>query len=110
MNDSPIAQPCKRVEGKPARLTSAKITEILLDSAIEALALAFLVEIMGKVAVGLVSGIWQDMIPSLPPVLAGEPAAETASQSVLLTFIRSHQFAMLFGVLFVGEGAGQLVR
>ena len=110
MDESPIAPPCKRLEEKPARLTFDKLTEILWDTALEAVALAFLVQIMGELVVGLVSGIWRDMMPSLPPVLAGEPAAETATQSVLLAFIRSHQFAILFGLLFVGEGAGQLVH
>jgi hypothetical protein len=110
MDESPIAPPCKRLEERPARLTFGKLTEILFDSALEAVALAFLVQIMGKVVVGLVSGIWRNMTPSLPPVLAGEPAAEMATQSVLLAFIRSHQFAILFGLLFVGEGAGQLAH
>jgi len=110
MDESPIAPPCKRLEKQPARLTFGKLTEILFDSAIEAVFLAFLVQIMGEVAVGLVSGIWRDMTPSLPPVLAGEPAAETATQSVLLAFIRSHPFAILFGLIFVGKGAGQLAH
>src|SRR3954447_17938438 len=49
-------------------LTASKLTNILWDSAIEAAIKAFLVLILGSVALSVVGGVFQEMIPSAPPV------------------------------------------
>jgi hypothetical protein len=83
---------------------SANVGEILWDSAKEALFMAFLVSILGSIAIGILSGICGRMTPSLPPGLEEHPALTNwwhASQNA----IHRHAFAILFLVLFVVKSA-----
>jgi hypothetical protein len=100
-----------RAEQRSRPLDIATVTEILFDCAVESFVLAFLVQIMGGVVVGIVSNIWQDMTPSLPPIVKVKPAAESeSSTSWELTFFHAHRLAILFVIIFVGKSWPQLAR
>jgi hypothetical protein len=95
---------------KPKALTPSKVTEILWESAWEALILGFLVVIFGSITFGLVSGLWRDMTPSLPPGLGSEPKLEAEGSALNFNFLRQHRNALIFLVLFCGITAGRLLR
>ncbi len=108
MNNTPPL--CQQSDG-PKGLTFSKATEILWDCAWEAVVLAFLVQLMGGIVFGLVSGLWREMTPSLPSGLGRHPIAEADSASPAdFTFFHQHRFALLFAVLFVGKSWGRLAR
>ena len=93
-------------------LSFARATEILWESAWEALILAFLVLAFGSIAFGLVSGMWRDMTPSLPPALTGEPKleAEGSGSALNFSFFRQNRLGLIFLVLFCGIAAGRLLK
>src|SRR5260370_42362938 len=71
----------------------------------------FLVQLMGGIVFGLVSGLWREMTPSLPPGLGRHPIAEADSASPAdFTLFHQHRLALLFAVLFVGTRWGRLAR
>ena len=98
---------------RPAELLPTKVGEILWVSAKEALFMAFLMSILGSIAVSILSGICGSMTPSLPPGLEGHPALNSvpahwwhASQNT----IHRHAFAILFLALFVVKSALRLAH
>jgi len=103
------SQPVKRSR-KPARLTVSKVTDILWNSAWEALVLGFVVVIFGSIALGFVSAVWRDMTPSLPPGFASEPKLEAQSSPLNFSFLREHKNALIFLGLFGGITAGRLLQ
>ena len=110
MNNAPTPPSCPG-PARPAELTFDRVVEVLWDSAWEALILAFLVQLFGSIAVGLVSGLWLEMAPSLPPFFAHQPLAEAgAGAGFKFTFLQQHRLVFLFAVLFVGKSAAQLLR
>ncbi len=94
----------------PKALTFAKATGILWESAWEALILAFLVLIFGSIAFGLVSGLWHDMTPSLPPGLTGEPKLEAEGSRLDFSFFRQNRLGLIFLVLFSGVAGSRLLK
>jgi len=94
----------------PKALTFARATEILWESAWEAFILAFLVLAFGSIAFGLVSGLWRDMTPSLPPALTGEPKLEAEGSTLSFSFFRQNRVGLIFVVLFSGIAAGRLLK
>ncbi len=104
------SQPVKRSR-KPAKLTVSKVTNILWDSAWEALVLGIVVSILGSLALNFVSGVWRDMTPSLPPGFESEPKLEAEGSPPLdFSFLREHRYALIFLVLFCGITAGRLLQ
>ena len=103
------SQPIKRPR-KPAKLTVSKVTNILWDSAWEALVLGFIMLIFGSIAFGFVSAVWRDMTPSLPPRLGSEPKLEAEGSPLDFSFFREHRYALIFLVLFCGITAGRLLK
>jgi hypothetical protein len=95
---------------KPAKLTVSKVTNILWDSAWEALILGFIVVIFGSIAFGFVSAVWRDMTPALPPGLGSEPKLEAESAPLDFSFFREHRYALIFLALFCGITAGRLLQ
>jgi hypothetical protein len=88
----------------PAKLTTATVADVLLDSAIEAFGQAFLVLFMGRMALSLVGGVFHDMIPSVPPGLAGTLGVDAESSPNSHHWwspVTKHQFAIVFASLFV---------
>ncbi len=90
----------------PKALTFARATEILWESAWEALILAFLVLIFGS----LVSGLWREMSPSLPPGLTGEPKLEAEGSALSFSFFRQNRLGLIFLVLFSGIAGSRLLK
>jgi hypothetical protein len=109
--DNVLTPPSCPGSAAPARLTCARAFEILWDSAWEALILAFLVQLFGGIAFDIVSGLWAEMTPSLPPLLAHRPTAEAAPGSTFdFSVFHHHRYALLFGLFFIGKSAARLVR
>jgi hypothetical protein len=106
MNGAVTSSSSKRAD-RLEPLTFGKATNILWECAWSALILAFLVQIFGTLAVGLVSGVWSEMTPSLPPGLAGRPDPEALWD---FRFFHQHQFALIFAMLFIAKAAGRFVR
>ncbi len=68
--------------------------------------MAFLIAILGSVAIGILSGICGEMVPSLPPGLDGSSASTSAPATwwhASRSAIHRHSFAILFLALFVGN-------
>ena len=105
-----VASKSTRRPRKPAKLTVSKVTNILWDSAWEAFVLGFLVVIFGTIAFRLVSTVWHDMTPALPPGLGSEPKLEAEGSPVDFSFFREHRYALIFLVLFCGITAGRLLK
>jgi hypothetical protein len=103
------SQPFKR-SCKPAKLTVSRVTDILWDSAWEALILGFFVVIFGSLVFGFVSGVWREMTPSLPPEIGSEPKLEAEGSPLNFSFLREHRNALIFLVLFCGITAGRLLK
>jgi hypothetical protein len=98
---------------RPAEPPPGKLGEILWASGKEALFLAFLVSILGSVAIGILSGICGQMTPSLPPGLDGYPALTNVPAHwwhASSNAIHRHSFAVLFLTLFVTKSALRLAH
>jgi hypothetical protein len=91
----------------PANLTRGKIRDILWDSAVEAFVQAWLILLMGGIALDIVGGLFHDMIPSAPPGLTGQPGleAETSSAWHWQSPFKEHRFAIVFALLFILQAA-----
>lgn len=107
--DNTATPPSGKCSAKPRTLTFEKAGEILWESAWEALVLAFLVLVVGGVVVGLAGGLWRQMVPSLPPGVAGKPLLENpASMASGFGLFQQHRFAFIFAILFIGKAAARL--
>lgn len=96
---------------QPVRLTLEASAERLVDCAVEALVLAWLVQLMGGIVIGIASGLLGEMIPSLPPGLTGSPELEQQTRANGgVAFFHRHGFAILFWIMFSGKAAGQFLR
>jgi hypothetical protein len=111
--ESASPTPASIRSNRPPQLVTADVGEILWVSAKEALFMAFVVGILGSIAIGILNGICARMIPSLPPGLDGHPALTSApahwwhaSQNA----IHRHSFAVLFLALFAVKSALRLAR
>ena len=99
---------------QPKRVLSVeKLFDILFDSAVDSLVLAFLVWLMGSIAVGCVSGVYRDMTPSLPPGFGqsahGEQTFSPAWNS-LSHWFHEHHFAILFCIIFACRSLVRIVH
>jgi hypothetical protein len=103
---TPVAPP----PAQPAPLTPVNILGALGAAAREAVVLAFFAQIFGSVALGIVSGIWSQMAPSLPPGL-GFPLQLEAEPGSGWHFhaLQQHRFALLFVLFFAVEVVQRLL-
>ena len=109
--ETALAPPSGQPASKPQPLTFSKATDLLWESACEAAILAFLVLTFGSIALGIVSGIWRDMTPALPPLVTGDPSLEAEPASKLdFRFFRQHRYTLMFAVMFIGVTAGRLLK
>lgn len=112
MNASPIPTP--REEPQAVRsLTFPMAIEILWTCAWEALVAAFVIQLLCGIGISLVGGLWRDMTPALPPMLAAHMKPEAEPSPVwdfLKTSLQRHQFALLFAAFFIGKGTLALAR
>ena len=107
--ETTLAPPSGKQASKP--LTLSKATELVWESACEAAILAFFVLIFGSIALGMVSGLWREMTPALPPLVIGDPNLEAEPSSKFdFTFFREHRAALIFAAMFVGVTAGRLLK
>jgi len=99
--------------------TNAQIVEAIKVCAKEAVLMAITVMILGSIAIGILSGICGEMVPSLPPGLGGQTGLESQTGSAgalthwwhapTIAFHR-HSFVMLWAVLFIAKMALRLAR
>ena len=109
--ETAVAPPSAQPASKPQPLTLSKAIELAWESAWEAAILAFLVLTFGSIALGIVSGIWRDMTPALPPLVTGDPSLEAEPSSKIdFRFLRQHSYALIFAALFIGVTAGRLLN
>jgi hypothetical protein len=86
----------------------AAIYDILWNSAWESLVSAFLVTLLGSIALGIVGDLWKEMSPSMPPGFSHQktPEAETEpspnpTHLHLPGFIQEHRFPIVYCVIFI---------
>ena len=107
--ETTLAPPSGKQATKP--LTFSKATGLVWESACEAAILAFLVLIFGSMAFGIVSGIWREMTPALPPLMTSDPNLEAEPTSKFdFGFFHQHRYALIFAAMFVGITAGRLLK
>jgi hypothetical protein len=96
---------------QPKTRSADGIVAILFECAADAAVRAFLVLLMGSLALNLVGGIWRDMTPSLPPGFAGPLPSESASPwPDWFSALRAHRFFIVFAILFVVTAWTRLAR
>jgi len=100
--ENALIPPARKRSRRPATLTFGKARNIFWERAWEALMLAFLVQIFGTIAFGLVSSLWSRMAPSLPPGFAGK----WSEASWDFSFFHQYRFAVLFGLFYIAKVAG----
>jgi hypothetical protein len=85
-------------------------TTILWESVWNALVRAFIVQILGSIAIGLLSEVVGEMTPTLPPGFEHKPLAQAPPSPVLHAagrFVSQNSFWIIFAVLYVGVAATQ---
>lgn len=80
---------------RPGEMSRDDILGVAIESAVQ----AFVVIILGEVAISIVGGIAEDMLPSAPPGF--ERAESTGHWSAWKGFFSTNLFWIVFGVLFV---------
>jgi hypothetical protein len=87
-----------------SRARRETVGDALWGSAIDALVKTFLIVVMGNVALGILGGIFGEMLPSAPPFLARTSRGHTDSNSSLMhtwwSAAHEHQFAIVYVILF----------
>lgn len=102
MQSSPTSSASPAAKGKNATL--ATTTELVWESAWEAAIWAFLAQLFGSIVVGIVGGLWHDMLPSPPPGFSSGLKLETEpGWSGDFGWIHQHRFVLLFSVFFAVE-------
>jgi hypothetical protein len=86
------------------RVSIDTVVEILWETAASTLLKAFFATIFGSIAFGIVGELCKDMAPSMPPGFSHQQKAE-AEQSqkphVWPDLIQKHQFAIVYGAIFI---------
>jgi hypothetical protein len=77
------------------------IIDIIWDSAFEAAVQTFLVLLMGSIALGIVSGLFEDMIPSAPPGFGSPEAKSHSSSQHWGSSFSQHKVPIVFTVIFI---------
>ncbi len=94
---------------KPDGLTFSKAVEILWDCAWEGLLLAFFVQIVGSILFGVLGDLFQEMLPSPPPISAEAPAPLRPTPAHF-QFFQQHSFILIFAIIFIGGAVAQLAK
>ncbi len=100
--DKPVTEATPTNPLQPRVWSADEILGVLWQSAVEAFIQAFLVNVLGSVAIGIAGGIWGQMIPSPPPLLARHalPEAEATGQWNIWAWLQGHRFGVIFFALF----------
>jgi hypothetical protein len=96
--------PSANEPSKPGTPAAPALGSILWESAVEALVNAFLVLLLGGIALDIVGGLLHDMTPSLPPGMAAKPrthAASAPARHSSWAALEEYRFPVVFGILFV---------
>jgi len=98
------------VQGSDRPAPPASAFEIVCESAIGAAIKAFLVLLFGNIALGLVSGILQDMTPSHPPGfgVTAERDVDPDTSHAWAVPLSEYRFLIVFGLIFVPTVWGRL--
>jgi hypothetical protein len=97
-------RPAEKVIKPRSLLSRNAVTTILWESAWNALFRAFIIQILGSIAISLLGEVFKEMSPSLPPGLNRKPHEGVEASPIshwLGTFIAQNQFWIIFGVLFL---------
>ena len=106
-----MTQPAGEVN-PPTKRTVNQTVAILGQSAVKACVQAFVVLLIGRLALHLVGGIWGQMIPSLPPGLSHAPDQPglPAWWHSWVSLVRGHAFAVVFTLIFLLTAWTRLAR
>jgi hypothetical protein len=81
-----------------------RVGDAIWESAIDAFVKTILVVVMGNVAMGILGGIFSEMMPSAPPFLNRTSGSHPDSNSSLIhswwSAAHEHQFAIVYVILF----------
>jgi len=97
--------PIPKSLGTSSRVDGGAIGNVLWSSAVDAFVKTILVLVMGNIALGILGGIFSEMMPSAPPFLSSNPHPETGSNSVSIMHVwwsaaHEHQFVIVYVILF----------
>jgi hypothetical protein len=101
--------PAEKKNEVPPVLSQDAVSTILWDCAWEALTRAFLIQVLGSVAISLLGDVFREMTPSAPPI-GVKPEADVRSWSVshgLRAFVSHNHFWILFSVVFLAIAASR---
>ncbi len=85
--------------------------DVIFESAVEGCIRAFLVLLLGSIAIGMVGDIFKDMTPTAPPGFGGKPELEAPAPGPQhhhaptahgnWSFVKHNQFALVASIFFV---------
>jgi len=108
-----LVNPPPRDSPPPTILNLDRVIAILWRSAVESFIRAVLVVVFGSIAVSMASGLWEEMVPSRPPVFGHQLEAENTPPGApprWETWFGEHRFVIVFGLIFTLTSWFQLVR
>jgi hypothetical protein len=111
--NSATPTPASLRSNRPTEPLTGKVGEILWASGKEALLMAFLVSILGTIAIGILGDICGQMTPTLPPGFDDHPALTRVPAHwwhAPSNAIHRHSFTILFLALFVAKSALRLAH
>jgi hypothetical protein len=106
--DAALPTPARLRSHRPLSLSGDEVAAILWVSAKEALIMAFMVGLLGGIAISILSGICGQMTPSPPPGLNGHGDGASAAWHAARNAIHHHSFVLLFLCLFAAKSTLRL--
>jgi hypothetical protein len=99
---------------KPRLLLSEDaVANLLWECIRKAFARAFLIQILGGVAIGLLGHVFKEMTPSLPPVVSHASQAKASPSPfshAVGAFVSKNEFWIIFCLLFIAMAGARVAR
>jgi hypothetical protein len=105
--------PAEKASERRLPLTFDAAKKILWESAWSALFRAFLIQVLGSIAVSMLGEVFTEMTPSLPPGLTQKPEAErlpSPSLQGIKAFMVENNFWVIFGIVYFAIAATSFAR